>query len=203
MIDFAPLPIKQKALKAEPITRYRVEPPTGKPVVVEAPSAAEAFRLSGLPEAKRIVNLDVERLNLVAAGLLQPEDVTVTTSIGLDESELPEFFNAELPEDAEEAAEFEAVSLGDLSQLTLKGRTGVTISPVPQTPAATLAVAAEPEPVAAVNPPPVVEDSAAVEAPESHDVYEIGVLPQGALETSRELTPEEIRNLLKNETPPE
>ena len=195
MIDFAPLPIKQKALKAEPVTRYRVEPPTGKPVVVEAPSAAEAFRRSGLPEAKRIVNLDVERLNLVAAGLLQPEDVSVSTSIGLDESDLPEFFNAELPEDTEERLEFEPVSLGDLSQLTLKGKAELPTPPpsMPAPPPVEAAVAS-PAPAEAVSPP---------EAAEAHDVYEIGVLPQGALETSRELTPEEIRNLLKNETPPE
>ena len=199
MIDFAPMPLKQKTLKAEPITRYRVEPPTGESVVVVAASAAEAFRRSGLAEAWRIVNLDVERLNLVAAGLLEPEDVTVSTVIGLDESGLPEFFSAELPEEGEELEPFAEMTLSELSEF-------VYIKPerlFAATPAPDAQQQAAPKPVPPQAPPSEPTTSVVVEEDTEREVYEISVLPQGSLETTRDLTPEEVRNLLNSEKPNE
>lgn len=117
MIDFAPLHIRQTTIKTDHITRYRVEQSSGKPIIVEASSAAEAFRISGVMEATRIINLDVERLNLLASGLLQPEAGSVSTNISLDEESLPEFIYADVVEDSAERSEFEEMSLGDLSAL--------------------------------------------------------------------------------------
>jgi hypothetical protein len=186
MIDFAPLQIRQTSRKTDHITRYRVEQPGGKPVIVEASSAAEAFRKSGVKEATRIVNLDMERLNMLASGLLQPEASSVSTSISLDEEALPEFIHADLVEESGEEVSFEEISLGDLSAL------------LKQAPLAKPA----PEPVAA--PPAFVEEAVVVPPPPAmpagpEPAMQADPAVPGVLE--RELTPEEIRRLLNSETP--
>jgi hypothetical protein len=224
MIDFAPLSIRRSTRQTDHITRYRVEQAGKPPVIVEAASAAEALKKSGVREATRIVNLDVERLNMLASGVLLPEESTVSTNIALDEDVLPQFFQADLSAQAETDVAFEEMSVGTLAEMLSRpaekpfapaamahASSGVAATPSTmesqhRQEMATMAVppaglpSMDETPADATGAPG--DDSAAPSAVAGNkptDVFVIGGTPAAPVEPQKELTPEEIRRLLSSQ----
>lgn len=208
MFDFAPLKIKQNSRRSDHITRYRIERAGAHPVIVEAASAAEALRKSGVSEPTRIVNLDVERLNLLASGLLQPEEQDIHTSISMDEERLPQFFNAEMGEANSDEEPFEEMSLSSLAEKTQTAEvSSPDFSPPPPSISASTHTAPDPALVKETNDSMSPKATEATASPAMHDVYEIASpvpplappLSANVLETKRELTSEEIDRLLQSD----
>jgi hypothetical protein len=204
MIDFAPLQIRRSTRIGDHVTRYRIERAGADPVIVEAGSAAEALKKSGVREATRIVNLDIERLHMLASGLLQPEESSASTSISFDEEQLPQFFQADISEQLDKDILFEELSIGDLVGMVKKAE------PAPPSLRQTKV-----PPVAAMatSAPPVAEIPVNVHVPESPreevsevpleiitEPREIETFPIEPLEPQKELTPEEVRRLLSSDT---
>lgn len=202
MVDFAPLQIRRSTRVGDHITRYRVERAGAEPVIVEAGSAAEALRKSGVREASRIVNLDIERLNMLASGLLQPEESSASTSISFDEDQLPQFFQADISEQLDKDVPFEEFSLGDLAGIVTKN---LSVPP---------ASVQAPPAVAMPSPPPVHAEETRLATPELQsdgisdapaeivtELKDIATFPVEPLEPQKELTPEEVRRLLSSQTP--
>ncbi len=141
-------------------------------------------------------------MHFLASGLLQPEDAHSSTSISMDESELPQFFKAEIPEQNNEEVPFEEMTLDVMAEqaASLGGKKSPMSATVPT----------QPQPIEITPVAPVME--AVVGDDAKAEIYEIEAAPMPlsmmpepdmrSEESPKQLTPEEVRNLLKIEVPP-